>query len=52
MEITVFSKEYADKRDMLDKNQIILAKISRRVNKEEVSYIAEQIERLEEKENE
>ena len=52
MEITVFSKEYADKRDMLDKNQIILAKISRRVNKEEASYIAEQIERLEEKENE
>ena len=52
MEITVFSKEYADKRDMLEKNQIILAKISRRVNKEEVSYVAEQIERLEEKENE
>ena len=49
MEITVFSKEYADKRDMLEKNQIILAKISRRVSKEEVSYIAEQIERLEEK---
>ena len=52
IEITVFSKEYADKRDVLEKNQIILAKISRRVNKEEVSYIAEQIERLEEKENE
>ena len=52
MEITVFSKEYSEKSSLLEKNQIILAKVSRRYNKEEVSYIAEDIERLEEKENE
>ena len=48
MEVTVFSKEYGEKNSLLKKNQIILAKVSRRVNKDEVNYIAEEINRLEE----
>ena len=52
MEVTVFSKEYSEKNSLLEKNQIIIAKVSRRVSKEEVSYIAEEINKLEEEEHE
>ena len=51
IEITIFSKEYAKSNSLLEKNNIIVAKIKQNFTKEELSYIAEDISGLEEKED-
>ena len=52
LEITVFSNEYSEKSSLLEKNQIITAKVSRRISKDEISFIGEDIKKLEEEEHE
>lgn len=48
IEITAFSKQYSNASSFIKKNNIIVAKIRRRFNKDEVAYIAEEISKLEE----
>ena len=47
LEITVFPKQYKEYSSLLEKNSIILIKLARRISRSEISYIAEEIKRLE-----
>ena len=49
IEVTVFSKLYAETVSLLEKNNILIVNIKRQVNKNEMSYIADSIEKLEDK---
>ena len=46
IEITAFSEQYSNVSSFIKKNNIIVAKIRRRFNKDEVAYIAEEISKL------
>ncbi len=48
MEITVFSDLYSEKSSLLEKNKIVLMKIRRSISRNEISYIADEINELEE----
>ena len=48
MEITIFPKEYSEAAPLLTKNNIVIIKEKKQIGKEEVSYIAESIVKLEE----
>ena len=48
MEITVFPKQYEECMSILNKNSMIVVDISLRYSREEVSYIAQTIKKLEE----
>lgn len=48
MEFTIFSKLYAEKNSLLERNSIIVAKVNRQINKDEISFVADDIEKLEE----
>ena len=48
MEITAFSTQYSEASSFIKKNRIIVAKVKRRYNKDEVSYVVDEIKELEE----
>ena len=48
MEITIFPTQYSDASSLLEKNSIILVKEKKQVGKEEITYIADEINKLEE----
>ena len=48
LEVTVFSNTYSEKSSLLEKNKIVLIKIRRSITRNEISYIAEEINELEE----
>lgn len=48
MEITVFPTIYSECNSLLEKNSIIVIKENRQINNDEVSYVADEIKKLEE----
>ena len=50
IEITIFSEQYGPLMDYIKKNNIIVARISKKEMKGEISYIAQEVSKLEEEE--